>query len=106
MEAQHAQRRTAKTEGTRVAFRDTAMPVRLLDDSRAALLVCDDCDAVMGRTGTTAPKRHRESDPDDLAPYYMPHADACATAGDAGWTEETEGRWSCPPCASRRPAPG
>jgi hypothetical protein len=77
-------------------------PIRILGDSRASLLVCDDCDAVMARTGTTAEKRHRESDPDDLAPHYMPHADARAAASGAGWTEESDGRWSCPPCSSRR----
>ena len=80
------------------------MPIRMLrqTDPRSSLLVCDDCDAVMTREGATTPKRHSESDPDDLAPYYMPRADLAATATGAGWVEEDEGRWSCPPCSSRR----
>lgn len=77
-------------------------PIRTLRDPRSSLLVCDDCDAVMARDGTPTPKRHRESDPDDLAPHYMPHADLQETASGAGWVEESDGRWSCPPCSSRR----
>lgn len=75
-----------------------------LADWRSSLLVCDECDAVMARDGRIIPKRHRESDPDDLAPHYMPRADIEAAATAAGWTleEEDEERWSCPPCSSKR----
>jgi hypothetical protein len=65
------------------------------------LLVCDGCDAFMTRDGTPAAKVHREADPDDLAPHYMPRADLQAAATSSGWVEEGE-RWSCPPCSSKR----
>jgi hypothetical protein len=66
------------------------------------LLVCDECDGVMARDGTVVAKRHRESNPDDLAPHYMPRADLEATATSSGWLPDDGERWSCPPCSSKR----
>jgi len=77
-------------------------PIRSLGDPRSSLLVCDDCDAFMTRDGKPAPKVHREADPDDLAPHYMPRADLEAAATSSGWVEEGGDRWSCPPCSSKR----
>ncbi len=82
--------------------RNDGVPVRMLGDWRSSLLVCDDCDAVMDRSGSTAPKAHGASTPDDLAPHYMARSDLALTAQDTGWSEEADGRWSCPPCSSRR----
>ncbi|CAN5925692.1 hypothetical protein BH11MYX4_BH11MYX4_14270 [soil metagenome] len=78
------------------------MAVRVLGDWRSSLLVCDDCDAVMDREGRPSQKPHSASSPDDLAPHYMPCSDVSLTARDCGWSEEEDGRWSCPPCSSRR----
>lgn len=78
------------------------VPVRMLGDWRSSLLVCDDCDAVMDRDGQITPKPHGECTPDDLAPHYMPRSDITVTAQETGWSEETEGRWSCPPCSFKR----
>lgn len=81
-------------------------PIRTLADWRSSLLVCDECDGVMGRDGTVVAKRHHESNPDDLAPHYMPRADMEETAASAGWVPDEGERWSCPPCSSKRtPAP-
>ncbi len=77
-------------------------PIRSLGDPRSSLLVCDGCDALMTRDGKTAAKPHRESNPDERAPHYMPQADLQDAATTSGWVDEGEGRWSCPPCSSRR----
>lgn len=78
-----------------------APPVRSLGDWRASLLVCDDCDAVLSVDGTMYEKRYGESTPDDLAPHYRPPTEHIQTARATGWQEE-DGRWSCPPCSSKR----
>lgn len=74
----------------------------MLVDWRSSLLVCDDCDAVMDRDGAIATKPHGGSTPDDLAPHYMARSDVTATAQEGGWAETPDGRWSCPPCSSKR----
>jgi hypothetical protein len=56
--------------------------------------------------GKTAPTPHRVSTPDDLAPHYMPRSDLDVTAKATGWNEDAEGRWSCPPCSSKRTPSG
>jgi hypothetical protein len=75
--------------------------IRTLADWRSSLLVCDACDGVMARDGSLTAKRHCESDPDDLAPHYMPRADVEAAAVSSGWVLDGEARWACPPCTTR-----
>jgi len=77
------------------------MAIRTLGDPRSSLLVCDGCDVFMTRAGAPALKPHRDADPDDLAPHWMPRADLEAAANSFGWVYEDD-RWSCPPCSSKR----
>jgi hypothetical protein len=83
------------------SWKEMTVSIRTLADWRSSLLVCDACDGVMARDGSLAAKRHRESDPDDLAPHYMCRADVEAAAVSSGWVLEGDARWACPPCLSR-----
>jgi hypothetical protein len=66
---------------------------------RAALLVCDDCDGVLLPDGTKSDKKHRDSDPSDLAPLHRFRDDLVRAAQQAGWVEANE-RWTCPDCGT------
>ena len=66
--------------------------------TRVSLLVCDACDGVMTRDGTHAPKKHRDSSPDDLAPHYDHAVELVNTARSSGWRAKDD-RWHCGACA-------
>ena len=73
------------------------------EDSRTALLLCDECDHFFC-DGHRSEKSRRESTPDDLAPFFKKREDIPPSAVSAGWKvtigkDDLRARWACPECA-------
>ena len=68
--------------------------------ARVGVLVCDECDDVLAKDGTKLSKKHRDSEPDDLAPHHDSRDDVIARASGVGWARDGA-RWSCPDCTPK-----